>query len=46
MPASRNQKLNVPNTNNSGKPAEKPNDNMRNDAGSRYTFSVSSHEGL
>jgi len=30
----------------SGKPAEKPSDNMRNEAGSRYTASVSRQRGL
>jgi hypothetical protein len=34
-PASRKRKLKVPNTNNKGNPAEKPNANMRNEAGSR-----------
>ena len=46
MPASRSQKLSVPNTSSSGSPAENPSDSMRSEAGSRYTFRVSSHEGL
>jgi hypothetical protein len=40
IPASRSQKLSVPNTNNNGSPAEKPSESMRNDAGSKYTRSV------
>jgi hypothetical protein len=40
MPASRSQKLSVPNTNSKGSPAEKPSESIRNDAGSRYTRSV------
>ncbi len=35
MPASRSQKLRVPKTSNRGRPAEKPRDNMRSEAGSR-----------
>jgi len=34
-PASRNQKLKVPNTSSNGNPAEKPSDSMRKDAGSK-----------
>ena len=46
IPASRSQKKKVPNTSASGNPAEKPSDSMRNEAGSRYTFMVSSKVGL
>jgi hypothetical protein len=46
MPASRSQKKKVPNTSASGKPAENPSENMRNEAGSKYTVMVSSHAGL
>ncbi len=42
MPASRSQKLSVPSTSNKGRPAEKPNENMRSDGGSRYTRNAAS----
>jgi hypothetical protein len=35
MPASRNQKLKVPKTKSKGRPAEKPKDSMRKEAGSK-----------
>jgi hypothetical protein len=44
MPASRNRKLKVPKTNRSGKPAEKPKDNMRKLAGCKYTRKEASQE--
>jgi Zn-dependent protease with chaperone function len=40
MPASRSRKLSVPNTSNKGKPAAKPNANMRKLAGCRYRRSA------
>ena len=46
IPASRSQKLKVPNTSSKGKPAENPKDSMRSDAGSKYTLSVAAQEGL
>ena len=45
MPASRKRKLNVPNTSNSGSPAEKPSDNIRKLAGCKYTRKAASQEG-
>ena len=35
MPASRSQKLSVPNTKSSGNPAENPRASIRSDAGSK-----------
>ena len=46
IPASRSQKLKVPNTNKSGRPAENPSNSIRTEAGSRYTLKVVSQEGL
>jgi hypothetical protein len=46
IPASRSQKLSVPNTNNKGSPAENPRDSMRKEAGSKYTLNVARHVGL
>ncbi len=41
MPASRKRKLSVPSTSKSGKPAAKPNANMRKLAGCKYRRSAS-----
>ena len=45
-PASRSQKLRVPNTSSKGSPAENPSDSMRSEAGSRYTRRVCAQVGL
>ena len=44
-PASRSQKLSVPNTSSSGKPAENPSDSIRRLAGSWYTLRLASQPG-
>ena len=46
MPASRSQKLSVPNTSSSGSPAEKPSSSMRSVAASRYTRKTSRQPGF
>jgi len=46
MPASRSLKLSVPKTNKSGKPAENPKHNMRQDAGSKYTLNAANQLGV
>src|SRR3982750_162763 len=46
MPASRSQKLSVPNTSSSGNPAEKPRNSMRSVAASAYTCQMSRQEFL
>src|SRR6187551_2797065 len=46
MPASRSQKLKVPNTSSSGSPAENPRNSMRSVAASAYTSQTSRHELL